>query len=126
MLELLKANTHPPSETIVLFAGYLKKPPRYGNHLDRVERGNCPLKCLRFSDRVARHQTVGFPGQVQQTSTAFEYLQFSVTQERNLSERLVREMIGLATIERDRSHRVMGAQLPRTPIGASNRARNLE
>src|SRR5262245_35636872 len=106
MLELLKAKTHPPGETIVLIAGYLQEPPGYGNHLDRVERGNCPLKCVRFSNRVARHQTLGFPSQVKQTSTAFEYLKSSVTQERNLSERLVREMIGLATIERDRSHRV--------------------
>jgi hypothetical protein len=36
---------------------------------------------------------------VQQPRTAFEYLQRAVVQERNLAERLAREMIGLAAID---------------------------
>jgi len=40
---------------------------------------------------------------VQQPGTAFEYLQFSVAQERNLAKRLAREMIGVVTIEWNRA-----------------------
>jgi hypothetical protein len=57
-----------------------------------------------LSNRIARYQLVAFLGQIQQSGTAFEHLQFSVVQERNLAKRLAREMISLATIEPDRSH----------------------
>jgi hypothetical protein len=101
--QLVEALAHPSGKIIVLVAGYLQKPPRYGNHLNRVERGDRPLQCFRFSSRIARHQLVAFPGQMQQSSAAFEYLQFFVLQERDLAKWLMRQMIGLATIEWDRT-----------------------
>jgi hypothetical protein len=40
---------------------------------------------------------------MQQSSAAFEYLQFFVLQERDLAKWLMRQMIGLATIEWNRT-----------------------
>ena len=40
---------------------------------------------------------------MQQPRAAFEHLQFSVLQERDLAEGLTRQMIGLATLEGDRA-----------------------
>jgi hypothetical protein len=76
---------------------------RNGDHLDRIERGDRPLHCFRFSGRIARHQLAAFPGQVQQSGAAFEYLHAVVLQERDLAKWLIRQMIGLAAIEWDRT-----------------------
>src|SRR5439155_21312954 len=101
--QLVEPLTHPTANITVLAAVHIHKPPRYGDHLNRVERGDRPLQCFRFSHRIPRQQLIAFPGQMQQSSAAFEYLQFFVLQERDLAKWLTRQMIGLATIEWDRS-----------------------
>ncbi len=60
------------------------------------------MQRLRLARGIGRHQPVALAGQVQQPGAAFEDLQVSVVQERNLAERLALEMVGLAAIERDR------------------------
>src|SRR3546814_9929289 len=69
-------------------------------------RGDGPLQCLRFSHRIARHQPVAFAGEMEEAGAAFEYLQPSIVQERNLAEGLALQMIGFAPVERDRADRV--------------------
>ncbi len=103
-LELVEAVPHPASKTVVLRAGYFEEPPGNGHHLDRVERGDHPLNGVRFSDRIARHQCFALPSQMQQPGAALEYFQLAITQERNLAEGLARQVIGLPSVERNRSY----------------------
>src|SRR5215469_11052889 len=72
--ELAEALAHPSRKLVVLVAGDLQEPPGYGDHLDRVERGDRPLERLRLSRRIAGHQLVVFARQMQQPRAAFEYL----------------------------------------------------
>src|SRR3546814_14717014 len=60
-------------------------------------RGAGPLQCLRFSHRIARHQPVAFAGEMEEAGAAFEYLQPSIVQERNLAEGLALQKIGRAS-----------------------------
>jgi hypothetical protein len=71
---MAKALLHPTRKAVFLVTAQLQEPPRYGDHLDRVERGDGPLQRFRLSDRIARHQPVAFPGEIQQSGSAFEYL----------------------------------------------------
>ena len=61
---------------------------------------------FRFAGRIARHQLFALPRQMQQPGAALEYFQFAIAQEGHLAEGLVRQVIGLPSVERDRSHRI--------------------
>ncbi len=77
--ELVEALAHPSGQLIVLIAAYFPEPPRYGDHLDRVERGDRPLQ--RVSASPAGSGGISLPlfrARCSSSSTAFEYLQSSV------------------------------------------------
>jgi hypothetical protein len=52
---MVEALAHPSGKFIVLIAAHFQEPPRYGHHLNRVERGDGPLQCFRFANRITRH-----------------------------------------------------------------------
>ena len=89
----------PARQSVFLRTRYFQKPPGDRYHLYRVERGNCPLKCLGFSDRVAGQQDFAFSCQMKQTGTALEHSDFTVVEIRHLSERLPVKMVGFAVFK---------------------------
>jgi hypothetical protein len=62
------------------------------------------LNRFRFSNRIARQQLFALARQLQQPGAALEYFQLAVAQEWNLAEGLVRQVIGLPSVERDCAH----------------------
>src|SRR5207245_7199405 len=71
---------------------------------NRVERGDRPLQRLGFSDRIAWHWFSAFSREMQQPRSALEYFKLAIAQERDLAERLTRQMAGPPVVERDCSH----------------------
>jgi hypothetical protein len=79
-----------------------QKPPGHAHHLDRVERGEHPLKRSRLHrpDRSAI-SFFALPGEMHQSGAALEDLQIAVAQEGDLADRLLSQVVGLATVERN-------------------------
>ena len=64
---------------------------------------------------LARAQLLALPGEVEQAGAALENGDVAVGQERDLSERLLREMFGAAIFERDAAHVIVQAGLLERP-----------
>ena len=79
---------HPVGEMVWFGPGDLQKPPRDGDHLNRVQGRDDPLSRLRLARRVDRHEPFAAPRQMEQAGATFEDLQISVVQKRDLPKRL--------------------------------------